>query len=137
MKFLEFSNSKLQDPEEFGTALKEHIDSFTSLEELRIWYNHFIDNYDLPYDIINQTLKLKLAEQFDAANTGKFFGLHPSGVYISIIKLFFIIIYAIALSKKNNSIKRFKLIINGIASDGEYIRFGKLIKLFDKLKHLT
>lgn len=114
--------------------LRDFIDSIAEQPELRRFYAHFEDLYGLPDDVVKQQLKTYIEQAYHYQKAS--FNWKMSYYAVPLAAVFFLNYFRNVLSASSHkpgvAIEERTLMIDGLESKTELLRFGKLIDLFGK-----
>ncbi|MDD5430599.1 MAG: hypothetical protein PHE97_07780, partial [Candidatus Omnitrophica bacterium] len=110
--------------------LRDLIDKFANQEQLLPLFNYFLSRYGLPESVVKQKIKKRIANAYLYKKALFSRELSQKMVLISFLKYLGVLFYSLFYSQKAEKIRHYKLIIDGIASRLELLRFKKLIDLF-------
>tara|TARA_B100000989_G_scaffold50276_1_gene33245 strand:+ start:21901 stop:23388 length:1488 start_codon:yes stop_codon:yes gene_type:complete len=126
---LKFKHFREDDFQITSDKIYNLINDFSESEQLSGFYNYFRKKYDLPEHVIKQTLKQYLAKSYLFKSSRFKENLKLKKIPMSIFK-YSSLIYGLFFFKRSIKIKKFKIIIDYLASSSELKRFTKLINLF-------
>ncbi|MDC3293786.1 hypothetical protein OAW18_05765 [Alphaproteobacteria bacterium] len=132
--FFSFQHDEFVVPRKTAAELFEHINIFTEIEALDDFYNHFLHRYSLPKSVVKQRLRQHLGRSYKY-KTKKFKKRLKLSQLIPYILLYFALFYALFWSVKRikkNAQNKYDLIIDGIHSNHELLRFESLIEEFGR-----
>ncbi len=138
-ELLRFSHDRDSDFGESCDRLNGVICRFAEQEGLEELYGYFQRFYSLPKQIVMQDIKRILEREYRyQENPGFSRKLFPAYIIPAAAALIGFLLYSLISSRKEKpSSRRFRLIIDGIASREELYRFSKLIDMFGKKEVLV
>ena len=125
---LSYSHDRMANYKITADEIFNHINKFTNQEELDDIYYYFESKYNLPKDVIKQTLRQFIARSYILKKNKFNSNLNLINIPKSIIG-YGALIYALFFIKIKKKIKNYKLIIDNITSSLELNRFEKLLNL--------
>lgn len=129
---MKYSHNRDTNFKKSSDDLRDLIDKFADQEQLSPLYNYFQKRYALPEQVVKQKLKKRIATSYRYKRAEFEKDLNLKWILVSIIKHLGFIFYALIYSRKYKQVSNYKLIVDGITSKLQLLRFKKLIDLFGK-----
>ena len=104
------------------------INNYTDQKDLKDFYNYFYKKYNLPMDVVKQTVRQHIAKSY-LSKSCKFNSILKTKNIPKSILEYGALIYALFFTKYKKKIKNYELIIDNISSSLELKRFEKLLNL--------
>tara|TARA_B100001248_G_scaffold233181_1_gene194553 strand:- start:12847 stop:14319 length:1473 start_codon:yes stop_codon:yes gene_type:complete len=125
---ISYSHDRKANYKSTANELYNLINNYTDQKDLKNFYNYFYKKYNLPMDVVKQTVRQHIAKSY-LSKSGKFKStLKTKNIPKSILE-YGALIYALFFTKYKKKIKNYKLIIDNITSSLELKRFEKLLNL--------
>jgi hypothetical protein len=129
---LKYSHDRNDSFKKTSDDLFSIVDKFGDQESLCDLYEYYQKKYGLPENIVKQQFKNNIAHFYEYKK-GRFSkDLKLKHTLFSMFRFFAILFYSFIHSKKYNQSSKYKLIVDGIATNLQLKRFSKLINLFKK-----
>jgi len=129
---INYSHNRDDNFKKSSDDLRNLIDKFAEQKQLSALYDYFQKRYALPESVVKQKIKKRIATSYIYRKALFDRKLALRWIFVSIVKHFGLLFYALIYARKRGDVSRYKLIVDGIAEKGELLRFKKLIDLFGK-----
>ncbi|MDD5503740.1 MAG: hypothetical protein PHV77_00295 [Candidatus Omnitrophica bacterium] len=136
IKLVKFSHNRDEDFKKSSDNLLDIINRFADQPALTSLYAYFRKWYNLPENVIKQGIKKRIANLYMYKKAKFDDSLKLKWILMSFIKHLGLLLYALICSRWFFNVKNYRLIVDGIASKIELLRFKKLIDLIGRDKVL-
>jgi hypothetical protein len=132
VNLIDYSHNRGTSFKKSSDDIRDLIDKFANQQQLSSLYDYFRKRYSLPESVVKQKLKKRIATSYIYKEALFNKELRLGSVLVSIIKHFGLLFYTLMYSRKLTNRSDYTLIVDGLASKHEFLRFKKLIDLFKK-----
>ena len=133
IELTKFSHDRRIPFEQSCDALRDVINAFVEQPELNDWYDYFSSNYSLPKNVIKQQVRRYLEEAYHYQKCAFEKKVFFKTILQTTIRHIGFLFYTFFMSKKTiENTKHYDLMVGGIASEIELLRFSKLINLYGR-----
>ena len=129
---MKYSHDRDADFKKSSNDLRDLIDKFADQEQLSSLFNYFQARYSLPKNVVKQKIKKRIATSYMYKRALFNKKLSLKFIFKSLLEHLGFLFYVLIHSRKLTNVSNYKLIVDGIASETELLRFKKLIDLFGK-----